>query len=125
MSATPVENLDSAYGAFVAYYDRFTAAHDYDLWIGVVERLAHRHGWRGGELIDAACGTGKSFLPWARRGVGVQACDRSPEMLRIAQTKCDAEGLDVELAVGDLREPPILRTSSLVTCLDDVLNYQL
>jgi 2-polyprenyl-3-methyl-5-hydroxy-6-metoxy-1,4-benzoquinol methylase len=125
MSATPVQNLDSAYGEFAAYYDRFTAAHDYDLWIAVIKRLALCHGWPGKELIDAACGTGKSFLPWARGGVRVRACDRSEEMLRIAQAKCDAEGLGVELALQDLRAPASLAPASLVTCLDDVLNYQL
>jgi SAM-dependent methyltransferase len=125
MSATADQILVSAYGDFADYYDRFTADHDYDRWVAVIERLARRHGWRGRELIDAACGTGKSFLPWARRGFRVRGFDRSEQMLRLAQAKCEAEGLPVELCVHDLRAPARIEPAPLVTCLDDVLNYQL
>lgn len=122
---TLAQRSDSAYGAFARYYDRFTANHDYDLWIAIVERLARRHGFTGGPVTDAACGTGKSFLPLARRGHVVSAFDRSHEMLAIAAAKCQEEGLSVELVAGDLRRPPALAPAALVTCLDDVLNYQL
>jgi hypothetical protein len=125
MSATADQITEAAYGDFANYYDRFTADHDYKLWSSILERLACRHGWQGRELIDAACGTGKSFLPWARRGVSVRAFDRSEQMVRKARDKCRAEGLPVEVLVHDLCDPVPLPPAPLVTCLDDVLNYQL
>jgi hypothetical protein len=124
MAATADEMFESAYGDFAAFYDRFTADHDYDLWVSVVERLARRHGFDGDELIDAACGTGKSFLPWARRGFRVRGLDRSREMLALAREKCEAEDLPVDLLVHDLRLPATCEPATLVTCLDDALNYQ-
>jgi ubiquinone/menaquinone biosynthesis C-methylase UbiE len=125
MAAIAEKNLSSAYGRFAAYYDEFTADHDYDLWTSVVERIARWHGFDGSDLIDVACGTGKSFLPWARRGFQVLACDQSEQMLERARSKCEAEGLDVELRVADMRDMSLGRRASLVTCLDDALNYQL
>jgi 2-polyprenyl-3-methyl-5-hydroxy-6-metoxy-1,4-benzoquinol methylase len=125
MAAIADELFQSAYGDFAAYYDRFTSSHDYDLWISVIEGLARSHGFDADELIDAACGTGKSFLPWARRGFTVRALDRSSQMLAVAQARCAVEDLDVELLVHDLRNPAGLARAPLVTCLDDALNYQL
>lgn len=125
MTALAEEIFESAYGDFAAYYDRFTSAHDYELWIAVIERLARAHGFDGAELIDAACGSGKSFLPWARRGFRVRGLDGSPQMLALAQTKCAAEDLAVELHFHDLRQPSGFPPAPLVTCLDDALNYQL
>jgi SAM-dependent methyltransferase len=125
MSAFAAQILDSAYGDFAAFYDRFTAAHDYELWVSVVEGLMHRHRFGGRRLIDAACGTGKSLLPWARRGLEVEGFDRSPQMVELAKAKCRAEGLPVQLSVADLREDLEIEPAPLVTCLDDVLNYQL
>ena len=125
MAAIGNEAFQSAYGDFAAYYDRFTSSHDYELWISVIEELARSHGFDADELIDAACGSGKSFLPWARRGFTVRALDRSSQMLAVAQARCAQEGLDVELLVHDLRQPAGLAPAPLVTCLDDALNYQL
>jgi SAM-dependent methyltransferase len=125
VSEPAADILDGAYGDFAAFYDRFTAAHDYDLWVAVIEGLMRRHSFRGRALVDAACGTGKSLLPWARRGLEVRGFDRSAQMVELAQAKCRAEGLPVELSVADLREEPQIEPAPLVTCLDDVLNYQL
>jgi hypothetical protein len=125
MVSTVDDIFDSAYGDFAAFYDRFTADHDYDLWVSAIEGLARRHGFAGDALIDAACGTGKSFVPWARRGFQVRAFDRSQQMLALAREKCEAEGLAPELLVHDLRTPLDWEPAALVTCLDDALNYQL
>jgi SAM-dependent methyltransferase len=125
VSASAAQARDSAYGEFAAFYDQFTAAHDYDLWVSVIEALMRRHGFFGRELIDAACGTGKSLLPWARRGFDVCGFDRSSQMVDLAQAKCRAEGLAVKLSVADLRDDLDIVPAPLVTCLDDVLNYQL
>jgi SAM-dependent methyltransferase len=126
MSAIEERILECSYGAFAAYYDEFTADHDYETWTSVVEQLAREHGLRGRSVLDVGCGTGKSFLPFARRGYRTAGCDLSAPMLRIARAKCRAEGLAVGLWLADVRRlAPHVSGAELVTCLDDVLNYQL
>ena len=40
-----------------------------------------RHGFAGKRLLDLACGTGNSFVPFMGRGFRVTGCDASPAML--------------------------------------------
>src|ERR687895_239024 len=96
-----------AYEALAPVYDGLTAHHDYDRWLAILEGLARRHGLQGRRVFDVACGTGKSFLPLARRGYSVDACDISRSMLVRARAK--TEGLDVRLQVADMRLLPTLR----------------
>jgi SAM-dependent methyltransferase len=110
----------AAYEAFAPYYDRFTAHHDYELWTSGLLRLAYEHGLTGNRVLDAGCGTGKSFLPLLERGFEVTACDQSPAMLEVAASK---SGCAVELHCRDLRELDTLGEFDLITCLDDVANY--
>jgi SAM-dependent methyltransferase len=110
----------AAYEAFAPFYDRFTAHHDYELWTSGLLRLAYAHGLTGNRVLDAGCGTGKSFLPLLARGFDVTACDQSPAMLEIAASKA---GDAVELHCRDLRELDSLGEFDLITCLDDVANY--
>jgi SAM-dependent methyltransferase len=113
-----------AYEALAPVYDGLTAHHDYDRWLAILEGLARRHGMRGNRVFDVACGTGKSFLPLARRGYSIDACDISRSMLVRARAK--SEGLDVRLRVADMRRLPTLRRRcDLLTCLDDAVNYLL
>lgn len=110
------------FDAFADDYDFFTAHHDYDGWTRTIEQLAREHGLSGTRLLDVACGTGKSFLPFARRGYTVTACDVSAEMLAHAARKV---GADVRLEVHDMRALPVLGAFDLVCCIDDALNYLL
>jgi SAM-dependent methyltransferase len=109
-----------AYDAMAPFYDRFTAHHDYELWVGGLLRLAHGHGLTGLRALDAGCGTGKSFMPLLARGFEVTACDQSPAMLEVAAAKAAAE---VTLRCADLRALETLGEFDLITCLDDVANY--
>lgn len=109
-----------AYEALAAHYDAFTAHHDYEAWTRDLEALGRRHGLTGRTLLDVACGTGKSFLPYLHRGYAVVGCDASPAMLARA---ADKTGGRVPLHVADMRTLPVLGTFSLVTLLDDAVNY--
>jgi len=111
----------SDYDAFAPFYDAFTAASDYETWTREVLAAATRHGLAGDSLLDLACGTGKSFLPFLERGFEVTGCDASPAMLAEAALKAP----DVELVRCDLRELPPLGSFDVVTCFDDSLNYLL
>jgi SAM-dependent methyltransferase len=104
---------------FASYYDAFTAESDYEVWTAQILEVAARHGFAGTALLDLACGTGNSFLPFARRGFRVTGCDVSPAMLAEAARKAP----DVALVEADLRALNVLGSFDLVTCFDDSLNY--
>lgn len=121
-SEPPRDHARSTYDAFAAGYDVFTSHHRYDEWTATLEGLARQHGLCGKRMLDVACGTGKSFLPFLARGYDVTACDVSPEMVHRAREKTPA---DVRLEVHDMRELPVLGEFDLVCCLDDAVNYLL
>jgi SAM-dependent methyltransferase len=110
----------AAYDALAPFYDRFTAHHDYELWTGGLLGLARAHGLTGRRVLDAGCGTGKSFVPLLERGFDVTACDQCPAMLEHAASKA---GGRVTLHRRDLRELEPIGEFDLITCLDDVANY--
>jgi SAM-dependent methyltransferase len=97
-----------------------TAAHDHAGWLEAIEQLARSHGLRGRNVLDVACGTGKSFEPLLQRGYSVTACDGSPEM--VARARARARGA-ARVEVADMRALPFLGRFDLVTCLDDAINH--
>ncbi|MGH2948658.1 MAG: class I SAM-dependent DNA methyltransferase [Solirubrobacteraceae bacterium] len=109
-----------AYDAFAPYYDAFTAHHDYESWTASLEGLARQAGLSGRRLLDLACGTGKSFLPFLDRGYRVTACDISPAMLDLARRRANGRA---QLLEADVRDLPALGAFDLVTFLDDAVNY--
>jgi SAM-dependent methyltransferase len=120
MTATTVAPC-GAYESFAPWYDAFTAGSDYEAWATHALALAETYGLNGTCLLDVACGTGKSFMPFVERGFDVTGCDSSPAMLARAATKAP----DVPLVEADMRELPELGHFDLVTCFDDSLNYLL
>src|SRR3954447_13575959 len=116
------QHARAAYEAFAPHYDAFTAHHDYETWTRTLEGMARAHGLSGTRLLDVACGTGKSFLPFLDRGYEVTACDISPAMADRAAAKA-GDGARIE--VHDMRALPRLGAFDLVCCLDDAVNYVL
>jgi SAM-dependent methyltransferase len=109
----------SDYDAFAPHYDAFTSGSDYERWAEVVLEHARAHGLGGRALLDVACGTGNSFLPFLSRGFRVVGCDSSAAMLSEAARKAP----QARLVLADMRELPELGQFDLVTCFDDSLNY--
>jgi SAM-dependent methyltransferase len=116
------QHARAAYDTMAPHYDEFTAHHDYDAWTASLEALARACGLEGRRLLDVACGTGKSFLPFLDRGYEVVACDISPAMVRRAAAKAGARA---RVEVCDMRELPKLGAFDLVCCIDDGVNYLL
>jgi SAM-dependent methyltransferase len=110
------------YEAFAPYYDVFTAEYDYGSWLDDVDRWVQKHGAPGRELLDAACGTGNSFLPMLARGYRVVACDASSAMVDRARSKARGRA---RVVVADVRALPWRECFDLVTCVDDSINYLL
>jgi SAM-dependent methyltransferase len=114
-----VASAAEAYEGLAPFYDELTREHDYEGWTRHLESAALRFGVRARKLLDAACGTGKSFLPFLERGYTVTACDISAEMVARARAKAP----DADVFVADIRELGRLGGFDLVTCLDDSVNY--
>jgi SAM-dependent methyltransferase len=122
MTTTLLPPAAQTFAACARFYDALTAHHDYEHLTTVLEELFDRHGTPGRRLLDVACGTGKSFLPFVRRGYDVTACDISPEMLEHARVKA---GGRAEVLSADMRDLPDLGPFDLVTCIDEPINYLL
>jgi SAM-dependent methyltransferase len=110
----------AAYDPVAPGYDLLTEGYAYGIWVEALERLARTHGLRGQRLLDVACGTGKSFLPFVDRGYEVTACDVSSAMVAIAARKA---GGRARCEVADMVDLPVLGRFDLVTCLGDALNH--
>ena len=115
----PLTTAEEAYQRLAPHYDELTREHEYDDWTRRLEDRALELGVSGRRLFDAACGTGKSFVPFLERGYSVSGCDISAAMVELASAKAPA----ADLFVGDIRELEPIGTFDLVTCLDDSLNY--
>jgi SAM-dependent methyltransferase len=119
MQPTAEPSATSEYDVFAPFYDAFTWASDYEAWTRHVLALSRRLGLHGSTLLDVACGTGKSFMPFLERGFEVTGCDASAGMLAEAEYKASG----TPLVETDVRELPALGSFDLVTCFDDSLNY--
>jgi SAM-dependent methyltransferase len=108
-----------AYDAFAPFYDSFTAGSDYEAWTQSVEPVLRTYVPAGRRLLDLACGTGESLLPFHRRGYEVTGCDISAAMLDRARAKAPS----LPLLRLDVRELPGLGPFDVLTCFDDSLNY--
>jgi SAM-dependent methyltransferase len=112
--------VEDAYRATAPVYDTLTRHHDYPLWTSILERLAREQGLEGERVLDVACGTGKSFVPFLARGYDVVACDISDAMLERAREKA---GPGVPLHRRDMRRLGRLGSFDFVTCLCDAVNH--
>jgi SAM-dependent methyltransferase len=113
---------ERAFEAMAPDYDDFTAHYEYEFWTSRLLEVLARDGLRGQRLLDAGCGTGKSFLPMLARGWEVTGYDVSPSMLARARQKV---GEEARLEIADMREMPVFGKFDLVWALDDAINYLL
>src|SRR5687767_679449 len=93
----------AAYEPLAPFYDRFTAASEYEPVLDAIETWARAQGLAGRRVLDVACGTGKSFEPLLSRGYEVTGCDLSPAM--VAEARRKAAGAR-EVVVADMRALP-------------------
>jgi ubiquinone/menaquinone biosynthesis C-methylase UbiE len=56
---------------------------------------------RGDRVLDVATGDGNAAIECARRGASVVGIDMTPKQIALAQERCAAEGVEVDLRVGN------------------------
>jgi SAM-dependent methyltransferase len=106
LSASPEP---SPYDAIARLYDPWSASVTEDIGFYVEEALA-----AGGPVVELACGTGRISVPLAKAGVHVIGVDASARMLEVAREYAAMEGVELDLRLGDLREPPVTERVPLV-----------
>ena len=113
--------MTDAYTVLAQSYDRLTADVDYEKWADYVERHFRRLKRPVRTVAELGCGTGSLTLLLARRGYAVTAADLSPDMLTLADQKC--EGLGVRFLCQDMSRLSLPQpVDAVVSCLDSV-NY--
>jgi len=70
---------------------------------GQVAALRTRIGLERGAVLDLGSGPGRHALPLARAGLAVTAIDTSPRLIDALAGRADAEGVEIEAAVADMR----------------------
>lgn len=97
-----------------------TIAELYDPWsASVVEDVAfylEEARRSGGPVVELGVGTGRIAVPIAADGIRVIGVDSSRGMLEVCARRAALAGVDVDLRVGDLREPPVAERVPLVIC---------
>lgn len=104
-------------------YDRVMEPVGYEMWADYVEELCRLYGLEPKRVLDAACGTGNTSFPFARRGYEVIGIDRSVEMLSEARAKAARLGLAAEFREADMRRFSLDAPVDLAICLYDSINY--
>lgn len=101
----------SSYDAIAELYDPWSASVVEDVAFYLEE--ARRSG---GPVVELGVGTGRIAVPIAADGIRVIGVDSSRGMLEVCARRAALAGVDVDLRVGDLREPPVTEHVPLVIC---------
>jgi SAM-dependent methyltransferase len=101
------------YDAIASFYDPWSRSVTEDVDFYVDRALAS-----GGPMVELAVGTGRIAIPVARAGIRVIGVDTSPAMLAVARKAAEQVGVadQLDLRLGDLRQPPVSERVPLVVC---------
>lgn len=103
--------MSSPYDAIAELYDPWSASvvEDVGFYLGEARRSR-------GPVVELGVGTGRIAIPIAAEGIRVIGVDSSRGMLDVCARRAALAGVDVDLRLGDLREPPVRERVPLVIC---------
>lgn len=110
-SAETIAVVDSPYDSIADLYDPWSASVVED--VGFYLDEARRSG---GPVVELGVGTGRIAVPIAADGIRVIGVDSSRGMLEVCARRAALAGVEVDLRVGDVREPPVHERVPLVIC---------
>jgi SAM-dependent methyltransferase len=102
----------SEYDAFAPIYDDWSAhmTEDVPFYVELARETE-------GAIVELAVGNGRVAIPVAREtGRKVIGIDRSPAMLAEAAKRAEAEGVNLELREGDMRDLELDEPAGLIYC---------
>jgi SAM-dependent methyltransferase len=100
----------SSYDNIARLYDPWSASVTEDISFYVHEAVQ-----TGGPVLELGVGTGRIAVPTALAGVRVIGVDSSAGMLEVAREFAASAGVEVDLRLGDMRDPPVDGEFPLVT----------
>jgi SAM-dependent methyltransferase len=103
--------VSSPYDAIAGLYDPWSASVVED--VGFYLEEARRSG---GPVVELGVGTGRIAVPIAADGIRVVGVDASRAMLEVCARRAALAGVELDLRVGDLRDPPVSGRAPLVIC---------
>ena len=103
--------MSSPYDSIAELYDPWSASVVED--VGFYLEEARRSG---GPVVELGVGTGRVAVPIAADGIRVIGIDSSRRMLDVCARRAALAGVEIDLRLGDLREPPVSERVPLVIC---------
>ena len=110
------------YDDFSKIYDRFHKI-DYGAFVEFYKAIFRRAGVNPETVLDLGCGSGAVTLLLAKEGFDVIGVDISPDMLAIARSKAEEEGLDILFLNMDMCAFEIPEPVDCVVSALDCVNY--
>jgi ubiquinone/menaquinone biosynthesis C-methylase UbiE len=101
----------SAYDKIARVYDPWSRSVVEDVPFYVQEAVQS-----GGPVLELGVGTGRIAVPIAAAGIEVVGVDLSEGMLEVARERAELAGVQLDLRLGDMRDPPIDGEFPLVIC---------
>src|SRR5690348_12519397 len=103
--------MSSPYDAIAELYDPWSVSVVED--VGFYLEEARRSG---GPVVELGVGTGRIAVPIAADGIRVIGVDLSRGMLDVCARRAALAGVELDLRVGDLLDPPVDQRVPLVIC---------
>ncbi len=110
------------FSSLARVYDAIFDDVEYDDWCSFTLETIQNLGWgelkAGARVLDLACGTGSSAIPYSQRGFQVVGVDMSIEMLNVAKEKLP----NVSFHQQNFLELNLELRFDLIVCVFDSLN---
>ncbi len=112
----------NSYTAFSDIYDTLMKQDiNYSEIADYIENLFSIHKKSPDMVVDLACGTGNLTIPLAKRGYDMIGVDKSADMLSVAQSKQDNQG--IMFLNQDITKLDLFGTADAFLCMIDGVNY--
>ena len=125
MATESKEATPAAFAEYARFYDSLYADKNYEAECDYLAATFERYESTPESILDLGCGSGSHAGLLSRRGYETVGVDISPDMIRQAKIKADAEDLKVKYEIGDVRSIDLGRTFGAVIEMFAVMSYQL